>query len=408
MPIVSIVRVENNDVLDAVRHAGELVNGFDIIKPGMTVLVKPNLVKPVESGTGTTTDARVTDAVVQLVLERKPARVILGEGSSIGYDIVGKVDSLTCFEATGTADVARKYGLEMVDLNRDEVVQVAAKDAFVMPTFGVAKTAYEADIIVDLPVIKTHGRTGITCAMKNMKGVLPGVEKKRTHRMGLDRAIVDLNRVMKPHLVVVDALMGLSGTHTEPEDRIPFERVLCGLDAVAVDAVATAMMGFEIEEIHHVRLAGEAGVGEADIGKIEIRGDSLENAARRVVRYADAAKKHFGDVTIIEEATCTGCWGEMESAFLYLNRAGYNYRLKDLTMILGMPDELPPLENTPLVVGKCPLKYRNLGVYLPGCPPHGLKIADGMCEVLGIDKKEIHQVIEQLHSVKSYVEVQNE
>jgi uncharacterized protein (DUF362 family) len=404
MSIVSIVKVKNNNVTAAIRTASELVGGFDIIQPGMTVLVKPNLVKPSPSGAGMTTDARVTDAVVQLALERHPARVIIGEGSSIGYDIVGKVDSLTCFEATGTADVARKYGVEMVDLNRDEVVWVKAKDAFVMPEFGVAKTAHDADIIIDLPVIKTHGRTGITCAMKNMKGVLPGVEKKRTHRMGLDRAIVDLNRVMKPHLVVVDALMGLSGTHTEPEDKLPFERVLCGLDAVAVDAVATAMMGFDIEEIHHVRLAGEAGVGEADLRKIEIRGDSLENAARKAVRYADAAKKHFGDITIIEQATCTGCWGEMESAILYLNRAGYHYRLKDLTLILGMPDELPPLENTPLVVGKCPMQYRNLGVYLPGCPPHGLKIADGMCEVLGIDKEEIHKVIEQLHSVKSYVE----
>ena len=408
MSIVSIIKVENYDVLSAIRKAGELVNGFDIIKSGMTVLIKPNLVKPSPSGAGVTTDARITEAVIQLVLERDPARVIIGEGSSIGYDIVGKVDSLTCFEGTGTADVARKYGLEMVDLNRDEVVRVQAEDAFVMPEFGVAKTAYDADIIIDLPVIKTHGRTGITCAMKNMKGVLPGVEKKRTHRMGLDRAIVDLNRVMKPDLVVVDALMGLSGTHTEPEDKIPFERVLCGLDAVAVDAVATAMMGFDIEEILHVKLAGEAGVGEADLSKIEIRGESLEQSARRAVRYADAAKKHFGDITLIEQATCTGCWGEMESAILYLNRAGYNYRLKDLTMILGMPDELPPLEDTPLVVGKCPLQYRNLGVYLPGCPPHGLKIADGMCEVLGIDKEEIHAVIEQMHSVKSYVELHNE
>lgn len=404
MSPVSIIKVEEGNVLSAVRQAAALVHGFDSIQPGMTVLIKPNLVKPSPSGAGVTTDARITDAVVQLVLERHPGTVIIGEGSSIGYDIVGKVDSLTCFEATGTADVARKYGLPMVDLNRDEVVEVHAEDAFVMPTFGVAKTAYEADILIDLPVIKTHGRTGITCAMKNMKGVLPGVEKKRTHRMGLDRAIVDLNRVMKPDLVVVDALMGLSGTHTEPEDRMPFERVLCGLDAVAVDAVATAMMGFEVEEILHVKLAGEAGVGVADLAQIEIRGETIASSARRAIRYADAAKKHFGEVTLIEQATCTGCWGEMESAILYLNRAGYNDRLKDLTMILGMPDELPPLENTPLVVGKCPMQYRNLGVYVPGCPPHGIKIVDGMCEVLGIDKDEIHAVIEQMHSVKSYVE----
>ncbi len=66
-----------------------------------------------------------------------------------------------------------------------------------MHTFKVARTAYEADVIVDLPV-KTHSRTGITCGLKNIrKGVLPGYEKRRTHTLGLDRGIVDLNRVMK-------------------------------------------------------------------------------------------------------------------------------------------------------------------------------------------------------------------
>ncbi len=404
MSAVSIVKVEGEEILAAVRQAGELVKGFDVIKPGMTVLIKPNLVKPSPSGAGVTTDARITDAVVQLVLERNPKRVIIGEGSSIGYDIPGKVDSLTCMEATGTADVARAYGLEMVDLNRDEVVEVYAEDAFVMPSFGVAKTAFDADIIVDLPIIKTHGRTGITCGMKNMKGVLPGIEKKRTHRSGLDRAIVDLNRVMKPHLIVVDALLGMSGTHTQPEDRVPFGRVVCSTDVVAVDAVCASMMGFDAGEILHIKLAGEAGVGVADLEQIEIRGEPIALSARRVVRYAEAAKKRFGAVTLIEESTCTGCWGEMESAFLYINRAGYNYRLEDLTMILGMPDELPPLQHTPLVVGKCPLQYRELGVYVPGCPPHGLKIADGICEVLGIPKEEIHAVIEQMHSEKSYVQ----
>ena len=67
------------------------------------------------------------------------------------------------------ADVARKLGLDMVDLNHDEQVMVRAPDAYVMAEFGVARTAYEADVLINLPVIKTHGRTGITCALKNMK-----------------------------------------------------------------------------------------------------------------------------------------------------------------------------------------------------------------------------------------------
>jgi uncharacterized protein (DUF362 family) len=343
------------------------------------------------------TDVRVTAAVARLALERDPARIILGEGSSVGYDFPGQVDSLTAMEANGIAEIARELGLEMIDLNRDERVRVQVEGAYVMPTFGVAKTAYEADVIVDLPVIKTHGRTGITCALKNMKGVLPGEEKKSTHRLGLDRAIVDLNRGIKPHLTVVDALVGRSGTHTRPEDSVPLRCVVCGTDPVAVDAVCAALLGFSVGEIHHVRLAGEAALGVTDLDAIEVRGTPIKAVARRVTRYVEAAKERFGAATIVEKDMCTGCMGEMESTFLYLNRAGFGHCLKDLTLILGVPDELGSVDGTPVIVGKCPRAYRDLGVYVPGCPPHGIKIAEGVCEALGIAKEKVYKAIEELH-----------
>jgi hypothetical protein len=230
-----------------------------------------------------------------------------------------------------------------------------------------------------------------------MKGVLPGAEKKRTHRLGLDRAIVDLNRVMKPHLVVVDALLGLAGTHTRPEDRVPMGCIVGGRDAVAVDTVCAALMGFDVDEIHHVELAGEAGLGVADLEAIQVRGEPIASIARRFTRYVEAAKERFGAATIIEKDMCTGCMGEMVSTFLYINRAGFGHRLEDLTLILGMPDELPPIVGTPVVVGKCPRAYQNLGVYIPGCPPHGIQIADGVCAALGIDSEIVHQTIKELH-----------
>ncbi len=397
--VVSIVKVDDEQVLDAVRRAVTLCGGMDRIEAGATVLLKPNLVKPSPSGSGTITDARVTEAVAKLVLERSPGRVIVGEGSSIGYDFPGRVDSLTAMEASGTADVARSLGLEMIDLNHDARVEVHADNAFLMDTFGVARTALEADFVIDLPVSKTHGRTGITCGLKNMKGVLPGNEKKRTHRLGLDRAIVDLNRVVMPDLTVVDAIVGRAGTHTHEEDRVNLGCVIAGNDVVAVDTVCATIMGFDVDDILHVKLAGEAGLGIADLGQIEVRGERIESVAYPFIPYAEAAKARFGAVKIIEKGTCTGCMGEMESTFLYLNKAGYSEQLKDLTLILGTPDEdeLSSLTGSPVVVGKCPRRYRDLGVWVPGCPPHGIKIADGICEALGLDKDHVHEIIERLH-----------
>ena len=396
MSVVSIVQVRGQKIEEAVRCAVELSGGFEI-PSGATVLLKPNVVHPSPSGSGNITDARVTQAVARLVLEQRPGRVIIGEGSSVGYDFPGRRDSMTCLEASGTAAVARQLGLELVDLNRDEQVAVHVRDAYVMPDFNVARTAWEADVLIDLPVVKTHVRTGITCALKNIKGVLPGDEKKRTHRMGLDRAIVDLNRAMRPDYTVVDAIVGVQGTHSQPEDRVLLGCVLAGSDVVAVDAVCTAVMGFDVEQVHHVQLAAEAGLGVADLARIEVRGEPISVVRRRFVPFQEAARERFGAATIIERNTCTGCMGELTSLFIYLRRAGFEGRMEDLSVIMGMPEEVPKLQTTPVVLGKCARAYRDRGVYVPGCPPHGMAITDGACEALGIDKEVVHRAIDELH-----------
>ncbi len=398
MAIVSIVRVENERVEEAVRRAVELAGGLEAHIPAeASVLIKPNVVNPSPSGSGHITDARVTEAVARMVLELGPHKVIIGEGSSVGYDFVGLKDTMQCLEVSGTAEVARRLGLPLVDLNHDEQVEVRLSEAYVMQTFGVARTAWEADVILDLPVAKTHIRTGITCGLKNMKGVLRGHEKKRTHRLGLDRAIVDLNRALKPHFTVVDAMVALQGMHA-PEDRVPLGLIVAGADVVAVDAVCAALMGFRPEEIHHVQLAAEAGLGVADLRQIEVRGERIADVARPFVPFQAAMRRRFGAATIIEKDTCTGCMGELMSLFIYLERAGYKERLADLTLILGTPEELPALRGKAVVIGKCAQAHRKRGVYVPGCPPHGFAITDAACEALGIDREVVHRAIAELHN----------
>ena len=399
MSVVSIVRVEGGGVESAVRRAIELAGGLaSRVPPGSTVLIKPNVGLPSPSGAGINTDARVTGAVTRVVLEGNPGRVIIGEGSSVGYDFPGRMDTMDCLEVSGTADVARRLGVELVDLNRDERVEVHVADAFVMKAFGVARTALEADAIISVPVVKTHVRTGITCGLKNMKGVLPGDEKKRTHRLGLDRAIVDLNRLMKPDFTVVDGIVGVEGTHTHPGDRVPLGAILSGADVIAVDAVVAAITGFDVGSILHVTLAAEEGLGVAGLGEIEVRGEKIADVARRFVPFQEAAQDRFGAATIIEEEACTGCMGEMVSTFIYLKEAGFEHRLADLTLILGAPGNVPPeYETPPVVIGKCARAYRNLGVFVPGCPPHGSQITDGACEALGVDKDAVHGAIADLH-----------
>jgi uncharacterized protein (DUF362 family) len=386
----------------AVRKAVSLTGGFeDVTWKGAKVLIKPNTVLPVKTGTGIVTDVRMVEAVTKLVLERNPKKISIGEGSSVGYDFRETYNSMHCMEIAGVAKVAERLGVEVVDLNRDEQVEVSVPDALVMERFAIAKTALDADVIISLPVIKTHIRTGITCGLKNMKGVLPGNEKKRTHKLGLDKGIVDLNRVARPTFTIVDGIVGVQGawgSQAEAADRVPLGLIFAGSDVVAVDAVCAAATGFDVRDILHVQLAGEANLGICDMDLIEVRGESIDDVKHPFMPFLQAAKDLYGGAKVIEKNSCTGCMGESVSTFIYLNKAGFHEKLPDLTLIMGAPEEIPPIKEKPVVIGRCAKKYRHRGVFVPGCPPHGIKITDAVCQALEIDQKVVHRAIAELHN----------
>jgi len=402
MAIVSIVSLHKDNVEAAVRKAVSLTDGFDNLGwKGAEVLIKPNSVLPVKTGTGIVTDVRVVEAVTKMALEKNPKKVIIGEGSSVGYDFKERWNSIHCMEVTGVMEVGRKLGVEVIDLNQDEQVQVEVPDAFVMERFAIAKTALEADITISVPVIKTHIRTGITCGLKNMKGVLPGDEKKRTHKLGLDKGIVDLNRVAKPTFTVVDAIVGVQGawsSHADEVDRVHLNLICAGSDVVAVDAVCATIAGFDIKDVLHVQLAAEANLGVADMDLIEVRGERIETVKTPFITFLQASRELFGAAKIIEKNTCTGCMGECVSTFIYLNKAGFHDKLADLALVMGTPDETDTLEGNPVIIGRCAKEYRHQGVFVPGCPPHGMEITDAVCDALKIDKSIVHSAIEDLHN----------
>lgn len=93
--------------------------------------------------------------------------------------------------------------------------------------------------------------------------------------------------------------------------------------------------------------------------------------------------------------------GESVSTFIYLNRAGFKDILHNLTMIMGTPEEIPPLKEKPVLVGRCAKEHRHWGVFVPGCPPHGFKITDAVCQALKIDQNIVHSAIAELHSLSS-------
>lgn len=387
---VSLVKVGQSGIEAAVRQAVDLAGGLDkIVNSDSRVLIKPNLFRPEPSGMGITTDCRVTEAVTKIILEMGAKSVVIGEGSGAGYDFDGSHSTEEAFRVSGTADVARRLGVELCNLNRDAFVEVTISNPYVMDKVRVARTALESDIIISVPLLKTHVRTLVTLSLKNMKGVMPGTEKRKTHRLGLDKAIADLNSVVKPSYVVVDGLAGMQGRWEYPEDRFELGLIMAGRDPIAVDTAATYLMGFEPAQVMHLQYFARRQGTVADLSRVELVGESIEEYRQSLKSGFEVVKSRYPGVTIIEgEATCTGCTGELVGALSAIREATYGQALEALTVILGNPTETSTTTKT-VVLGKCARHLTHLGFYVKGCPPRDDDIIRAISEVCGIDAEAV-------------------
>jgi len=126
LSVVSVVKRRGRDVEATVRDAVEQVGGLGgVINSRSRVLVKPNLVTPIKSGTGVITDCKVTEAVVKLALEQNPAEVVIGEGSGYGYDVVGaRADTLQAFKLSGTKEVAERLITEAIKFGQQANLEI--------------------------------------------------------------------------------------------------------------------------------------------------------------------------------------------------------------------------------------------------------------------------------------------
>lgn len=397
-PIVSIVKA-GEDVELAVRKAVSLVGGLDeIVTLKSRVLVKPNIATLARSGTGKITDARVTRAITKVILEKKPKSVIIGEGSAVGYDFPDLQDTMKCLEESGTKEAADDLGVPLVDLNADRHREMEVPNPLVMKSVKIAQTVLDSDVVISVPVMKTHIRSGVTLSLKNMKGVMPGAEKKKTHRLGLELAIADLNSVVKPHLAVVDGLMGMEGLWEYPDDCIPMGIVGAGKDALAVDSVFARIMGASPEEIMHLSYCQKKGIGVFAAQAIETFGIPIPEVRRPFKPAFEVLGNRYPGLAIKAEKACTGCTGELISTLIYIREANCVEKLRDLTVVMGEAPENLKGEKV-VVIGTCAQELKHQYPFVPGCPPSVDDITQRVCEVCEIDAQMVFEKRDELHQI---------
>ncbi len=276
MTVVSIVRAEN--VPEAVREAVELAGGLEI-KEGDTVVIKPNAKNQAPPGYGIVTDVAVIEPLVEMSIEKGAKRVTIADGAAYPS---GSYHTFSAFETMGVTKLAKKWDLDLVDLNSYDSVDLDVPEGLVLDNVRVGRAVTEVDFLINVPVLKTHRGTLLSNCVKNIGvGVACREEKKRLHRLGIDEGLLDVFSVVKPHFNVVDALVCIEGDgpNFPPGKPRPLGLVLAGEDGVAVDAVCARLIGLDPLEVKHLRLAHDRGIGIADLGQIEVVGERLEDVA---------------------------------------------------------------------------------------------------------------------------------
>lgn len=271
--VVSIVKVE--EVSDAVEKAVELTGGLDV-NEGDVVVIKPNAKNPTAPGYGIVTDPRVVETLVRLSLQRGARKVKIAEGAAYPS---GAYNTFAAFEAIGITEIAKRWDVELVDLNSYDSIDVDVASGFVLDWVRVGKSVIDADVVINVPVLKTHRATLLSACVKNIGvGCATREEKKRLHRLGIDESLVDVYSVVPTQYHLVDGIVALEGDgpNLPPGKSKPLGLLIAGKDGVAVDAVCAKIMGFDPLEVKHLRLASQRGLGIMDMDEITVTGEKLE------------------------------------------------------------------------------------------------------------------------------------
>jgi len=283
-PVVAVVRCRDYSPEETRRAVEEAVELLDLEKGFFDVegeiLLKPNLLSRRPPEQAVTTHPAVVEAVIALIRSRSPgARLAIGDSPG---GALGRIESF--WEKTGFTALSERTGVPLVSFEDTGSKAFTPPPGFPgLASFSLASRALDAAMIVNLPKMKTHSFTYMTCAMKNLYGLVPGLQKAAIHKALPDhrtfcRFIAHLNTLVKPALHVVDAVVAMEGNGPSSGTPRRVGLILAGTHAAAVDVAAAVLMGIPPRAVSYIREAGKHG-SPVSVQDILARGVDLREAA---------------------------------------------------------------------------------------------------------------------------------
>lgn len=331
----------------------EAANVIDLIPAGAQVALKPNLVAANTPESGATTHPGVLSGCIEYLQEHNIKEISIIEGSWVGDD-TGRA-----MRKCGYDQVCQKYNVPFFDLKRDNTRRVNTP----MRPMEICCRALDAGFLINLPVLKGHCQTGMTCALKNCKGCLPDKEKRRFHSEGLMRPIAALAATLKPNLTIVDSICG-DLNFEEGGNPVYTNRMYLGTDPVQIDSYGCRLMGMELDDIPYIHLAEQWGAGSTKIDDTDVIQLNEPQEGQAYPAVSGLVKRLTRRVQ--QDSACSACYAALVRGIYTAGEP-----MEDIAIGQGWRGKI----FDGLGIGNC---CSGAAVCVKGCPPTAKAVVDAL------------------------------
>jgi uncharacterized protein (DUF362 family) len=261
--LVAVRNGSRTAMLDAALTSLGGIGAF--VKPGQTVLVKPNIGWDAPPERGANTHPELVGHLVKLCFGAGAKSVSVFDNTCDQWDLT--------YEHSGIAPAARAAGATIVN-GKDESLyrEVAIPGGVKLRSALVHSLVLDSDVFFNVPVLKCHSGSLMTGAMKNLMGVI--WDRRTYHSRDLHQCIADFVTFKKPTLNILDAyhpMMRNGPRGKTVDDVMEMRTLLASADPVAIDAAGAKLMGFDPAKVTHIKIAADMKLGTMDLTQVDVR-----------------------------------------------------------------------------------------------------------------------------------------
>ncbi|MFX1297676.1 MAG: DUF362 domain-containing protein [Promethearchaeota archaeon] len=387
-------------------------NFQDKIK-GKNVVIKPNLgawstILPRHTNEWVVTSKEVLFATISIVQEIGASSITIAESAFIDTD-VKKI-----YKDMGLKKELKEKNIDLVDLTEGPFQKIELYDNV---SVEIAELIVNAECLINMPMLKTHGLTTVSLGMKNLKGILSDQSKRLSHRRGLHKTLAHLSSIIKPTINIVDGIIGLEGIGpVQTGTPIEVGVLIVGDNLIATDAISAFIMGLNPEEIPHIKIANQLGNGPLNPSSIELVGDSIESVK---VSFEPAPSSIVGTRQVLSwwglpedqvflkysDHWCSMCFMNLMGTIWAL-RDDAGTQMKNKLYVIADRGEVPTeYEGKLILYGNCQARnkakvHNGDYIFIKGCPPSQMSVYTTLGKTLYSRKRFIWGMLKRLFKGK--------